>query len=92
MATLSISGTANTDPEPLKQHFGQRLLIRVEMLRFRLQVPGGQVEPYFGSLALYDARRGCKLSETFYFDINEASAREMLPTEDDDESQVNIFI
>jgi len=41
------------------------------------------VEPYFTSLALYDARACRKLSETFHFDVNHEQARSMLPNDHD---------
>lgn len=37
-----------------------------------------QVEPYFTSLALFDARAGRKLSENFNFDVNEEQIRGFL--------------
>ena len=30
-----------------------------------------QIEPYFASLCLYDAKQGRKISEDFFFDVNE---------------------
>lgn len=64
------------------EQFGQRILIKCESLKFRLQAPleGDaeplcQAEPYFTSLALYDAKAGRKLTENFYFDINNEYVR-----------------
>lgn len=64
------------------EKFGQRILLKCDNLRFRLQAPLSsgdgtdpeslrQVEPYITSLALYDAKAGRKLTENFYFDIND---------------------
>ncbi|KAK3914024.1 Dedicator of cytokinesis protein 9 [Frankliniella fusca] len=72
--------------EPFKEKFGLRILAKCEELKFKLQAPVegesetlGQVEPYFTSMALYDARAGRKLSENFQFDINDELIRQILP-------------
>lgn len=70
------------------EKFGQRIQIKCQNLRFRLQVPlvgteSGdtetlrQVEPYITSLALYDAKAGRKLTENFYFDINDDTVSDL---------------
>lgn len=70
--------------EPFKEIFGQRIFIKCEELKFRLQASFDdndklcQLEPYLTSLALYDAKAGRKLTENFYFDLNEDHVREML--------------
>ncbi|XP_064541886.1 dedicator of cytokinesis protein 9 isoform X3 [Drosophila montana] len=81
----------NDNVEQYREHFGTRILLTCQSLRFRLQCQpadladgaGGeqlcQVEPYITSLALYDAKAGRKLSESFYFNINEPAAAQMLP-------------
>ncbi|KRF81807.1 uncharacterized protein Dvir_GJ17604, isoform L [Drosophila virilis] len=81
----------NDNVEQYREHFGTRVLLTCQSLRFRLQCQpvdladgaGGeqlcQVEPYITSLALYDAKAGRKLSESFYFNINEPAAAQMLP-------------
>ena len=38
-----------------------------------------QIEPYFASLCLYDAKQGRKISEDFFFDVNEPYIRNLLP-------------
>lgn len=70
--------------EPYREQFGQRILIKCDSLKFRLQAPIDgekeslcQVEPYITSLALYDAKAGRKLTENFYFDINHEQIREL---------------
>lgn len=72
--------------EPYREQFGQRILIKCESLKFRLQTPLEnceketyvQSEPYFTSLALYDAKNGRKLTENFYFDLNTEHVRDMM--------------
>lgn len=65
-----------------REQFGQRVLVKCESLVFRLQAQienesQCQAEPYFTSLALYDAKAGKKLTENFHFDINEEAIRDM---------------
>ena len=38
-----------------------------------------QLEPFFLTLALFDAQQGVKLSEDFHVDMNPSSLREMMP-------------
>lgn len=73
--------------EPYKEQFGQRILLKCESIKFRLQAPVEQeneqvcqIEPYITSLALYDAKAGRKLSENFYFDLNPETVRDMMQT------------
>lgn len=74
--------------EPYREQYGQRILIKCDSLKFRLQTPLEnteketfvQAEPYFTSLALYDAKAGRKLTENFYFDLNTEHVQDMLPT------------
>lgn len=87
----------NENVEPYREHFGKRLFIKCQNLKFRLQYPResfgdgssgdssfennqGQIEPYLTSLALYDIRAGRKITETFYFNINEEHVRPMIQT------------
>ncbi|GLG92417.1 Dedicator of cytokinesis protein 9 [Gryllus bimaculatus] len=79
--------SAEQNVDPYREQFGQRLLVRCESIRFRLQAPIDgeketlcQVEPYLTSLALFDARQGRKLTENFYFDVNHPQVRELLPS------------
>lgn len=73
-----------------REQFGKRIFITCRSLKFRLQCPKDsmvapdgdhlcQVEPYITSLALYDVRAGRKLTESFYFNINDEHVRDMLP-------------
>ncbi|KRG03329.1 dedicator of cytokinesis protein 9 isoform X4 [Drosophila mojavensis] len=87
----TAKAVGNDNVEQYRDHFGTRVLLSCQCLRFRLQCQSVdmadgaageqlcQVEPYITSLALYDAKAGRKLSENFYFNINEPSAAQMLP-------------
>ncbi|XP_067416642.1 dedicator of cytokinesis protein 6 isoform X2 [Emydura macquarii macquarii] len=52
-------------PEVPREHFGQRVLVKCLSLRFEIEI-----EPVFGTLALYDVKEKKKISENFYFDLN----------------------
>lgn len=60
-------------PEPPREHFGQRLLVKCLSLKFEIEI-----EPIFGILALYDVREKKKISENFYFDLNSDSTKGLL--------------
>ncbi|CAH0700754.1 unnamed protein product [Spodoptera exigua] len=84
--------------EPFKEHFGQRILLKCESLKFRLQAPIDgdkellcQVEPYYTYLALYDARSGKKLSENFHFDLNHDAVKDLVKDNEDTKSLVENF-
>ncbi|XP_063376067.1 dedicator of cytokinesis protein 9 [Cydia fagiglandana] len=84
--------------EPFKEHFGQKILLKCESLKFRLQAPIDgdkellcQVEPYFTYLALYDARSGKKLTENFHFDLNHAAVKDLVKDVEDTNSLVENF-
>ncbi|XP_074040157.1 dedicator of cytokinesis protein Ziz isoform X3 [Leptinotarsa decemlineata] len=66
--------------EPYREVFGQRVLLRCESIRLKLQVVDDrdnlcQVEPYHTTLCLFDAKNGRKLTENFHFDVNSTSIR-----------------
>lgn len=69
--------------EPYKEVFGKQIYIKCENIKFRLQAPIDesdnmcQLEPYITSLALYDVKAGRKLTENFFFDLNDSHARDM---------------
>lgn len=75
--------TPEVSVEPYKEQFGQRILIKCDNLRFRLQAPVDetenlcQMEPYITSLALFDAKSGRKITENFHFDLNKEHVRGM---------------
>ncbi|CAH0557569.1 unnamed protein product [Brassicogethes aeneus] len=69
--------------DPYKEIFGHRVLLKCENVKFKLQAVDDrenlcQVEPYFTTLCLFDARTGRKLTENFHFDVNNASIRNTL--------------
>ncbi|XP_049302733.1 dedicator of cytokinesis protein 9 isoform X2 [Bactrocera dorsalis] len=81
--------TSTDSVDQFREQFGKRIFIACKGLRFRLQCAGTdgldgenlcQVEPYITSLALYDARNARKLTESFYFNVNDDSVSDMLPT------------
>ena len=45
------------------------------MFYYRLNL---KIEPIFASMALYDVREKRKVSENFYFDLNQEDMRKML--------------
>lgn len=69
--------------EPYKEVFGKQIFIKCESIKFRLQALTDdsdnlcQLEPYLTSMALYDVKAGRKLTENFFFDLNEEHVREM---------------
>lgn len=88
------SAIAADNVDQYREQFGKRIFIACKSLKFRLQCPTAadsvnnaadgehfcQVEPYLSSLTLYDAKAGRKLSESFYFNINDDYVQDMLPT------------
>ncbi|KPI93942.1 Dedicator of cytokinesis protein 9 [Papilio xuthus] len=97
---LPYKRTPSPEPqlEPFKEHFGQRILLKCESLKFRLQAPIDgdkellcQVEPYYTHLALYDARSGCKLTEDFHFDLNHPAVADLLKDTECTKSLVENF-
>ncbi|XP_060040571.1 dedicator of cytokinesis protein 6 isoform X2 [Erinaceus europaeus] len=60
-------------PEPPREHFGQRILVKCLSLKFEIDI-----EPIFGILALYDVKEKKKISENFYFDLNSDSTKGLL--------------
>ncbi|XP_050313244.1 dedicator of cytokinesis protein 7 isoform X2 [Anthonomus grandis grandis] len=55
------------------EHVGHRVLFKCQQMTMDVEV-----EPLFGSLALYDCKERKKVSETFYFDMNPESLKRML--------------
>ncbi|CAN8004691.1 unnamed protein product, partial [Ixodes hexagonus] len=56
-----------------REHLGHRILVRCLALKLELEI-----EPIFGSMALYDAKEKKKVSENFYFDMNPEPMKRML--------------
>ncbi|XP_048582972.1 dedicator of cytokinesis protein 7-like [Nematostella vectensis] len=67
-----------------QQHFGQRILVKCLQLKLDLEV-----EPIFASMALYDLRVKKKISENFYFDMNNEWCRKLLKDEKRDISTLS---
>ncbi|KAL3252390.1 hypothetical protein MRX96_017703 [Rhipicephalus microplus] len=59
--------------EPPREHMAHRILVRCLALKLELEV-----EPIFGSMAIYDAKEKKKVSENFYFDMNSEPMKRML--------------
>lgn len=76
--------TSDVNVEQYREVFGQRMVFKCESLKFKLLAPyelendkTGQLEMYFTSVALFDAKAGRKLTENFYFDVNEDKVRDI---------------
>lgn len=74
---------ARIDADVFKEHFGLRIVLECEELKFRLLriLPDGSetnIEPFFLSVALFDAKKGAKISEDFHCDLNDPSSIDML--------------
>ncbi|XP_051569546.1 dedicator of cytokinesis protein 7-like isoform X3 [Myxocyprinus asiaticus] len=60
-------------PEVPKEHTGQRIMVKCLSLKFEIEI-----EPIFGSLALYDVKEKKKISEDFHFDLNSDQMKSLL--------------
>ncbi|XP_046894725.1 dedicator of cytokinesis protein 7-like isoform X5 [Hypomesus transpacificus] len=60
-------------PEVPKEHCGQRIMVKCLSLKFEIEI-----EPIFGSLALYDVKEKKKISEDFHFDLNSDQMKTLL--------------
>ncbi|KAK3089282.1 hypothetical protein FSP39_002319 [Pinctada imbricata] len=61
-------------PAPVpSEHFGHRILVKC--LQFKLEL---EFEPLFATMALYDAKEKKKISENFYFDMNQDTQKKMI--------------
>ena len=74
---------ARIDAEVFREHFGMRVVVECEELKFRLLrtlSDGSEVniEPFFLSISLFDAKKGAKVTEDFHCDLNDASTVDML--------------
>ncbi|XP_026125842.1 dedicator of cytokinesis protein 8 isoform X3 [Carassius auratus] len=52
-------------PDCPKEHFGQRILVRCQTIKFEIEI-----EPFFATMALYDLKEKKKISENFHLDMN----------------------
>ncbi|XP_056426441.1 dedicator of cytokinesis protein 6 isoform X5 [Hyla sarda] len=66
----------STVPEVPKEHFGQRIMVKCIALKFEIEI-----EPIFCVMALYDAKEKKKISESFHFDLNSDTMKNMLRTQ-----------
>ncbi|XP_035392551.1 dedicator of cytokinesis protein 11 isoform X3 [Electrophorus electricus] len=82
---LDFSGI-EPDVKPFEERFGRRIMVTCHDLTFSLQGCVSEkndgvltnVEPFFISLALFDAAKGCKISGDFHVDLNQPYVRDML--------------
>ncbi|XP_076270905.1 dedicator of cytokinesis protein Ziz isoform X1 [Rhynchophorus ferrugineus] len=77
---LKLQNSSQDPIEPFKEIFGNRVLLKCEHIKLKLQVVDEkenlcQVEPYYTTLCLFDVKNGRKLTENFYFDVNSDSIR-----------------
>lgn len=77
---LKSQNSSQDQVEPFKEVFGNRVFLKCENIRLKLQVVDEkdnlcQVEPYYTSLCLFDVKNGRKLTEHFHFDVNSDSIR-----------------
>ncbi|XP_067903129.1 dedicator of cytokinesis protein 11-like [Heterodontus francisci] len=88
---LDFSGI-EPDVRPLEEKFGKRFLVKCHNLTFTLQGCVSEqadgtltnVEPFFVTLALFDAKNNCKISEDFHVDLNPPAVRQMLLASSED--------
>lgn len=78
---------ARIDADVFTEHFGKRFVVECEELKFRLLRTSSNgneinVEPFFTTLALFDVKKGIKLSEDFHCDLNYSSTKKMLVAND----------
>ncbi|XP_069623252.1 dedicator of cytokinesis protein 6 isoform X6 [Ranitomeya imitator] len=66
----------STIPDVPKEHFGQRILVKCISLKFEIEI-----EPIFCVMALYDAKEKKKISESFHFDLNSDTVKNLLRTQ-----------
>ncbi|KAL7830730.1 hypothetical protein SRHO_G00318570 [Serrasalmus rhombeus] len=60
-------------PEVPREHTGQRIMVKCLSLKFEIEI-----EPIFGTLALYDVKEKKKISENFHFDLNSEQMKGLL--------------
>ncbi|XP_035384989.1 dedicator of cytokinesis protein 7-like isoform X4 [Electrophorus electricus] len=60
-------------PEVPREHTGQRIMVKCLSLKFEIEI-----EPIFGTLALYDVKEKKKISENFHFDLNSDQMKSLL--------------
>lgn len=86
---------SNTDIiEPYKELFGHRVFVKCESIQFKLQAMDEketlcQIEPYYTTMFLYDAKIQKKLTENFHFDVNSKNVRPFITNNGDTKDSVN---
>lgn len=85
LSSIGCAVNGNSDGKDVKlpqEKFGRRLLVQCSDLKFRLTRSVGNhsvnIEPFFVTLALFDAKENKKVSEDFHCDLNETVVSEML--------------
>lgn len=77
----NIKTPSNTENiEPYREIFGHRVFVKCESIQFKLQAMDEkenlcQIEPYYTTMFLYDAKIQKKLTENFHFDVNNKNIR-----------------
>ncbi|KXJ26177.1 Dedicator of cytokinesis protein 9 [Exaiptasia diaphana] len=74
---------ARVDATVYKENFGTRFVVSCKDLKFRLVNTNSNgeetnIEPFFLRLALFDVKKGMKLSEDFHCDLNDPRVADML--------------
>lgn len=69
--------------EPYREVFGHRVFIKCESIQFKLQAMDEretlcQIEPYYTTMFLYDAKIQKKLTENFHFDVNNQNVQSLI--------------
>ncbi|KJE96095.1 Dock7 protein [Capsaspora owczarzaki ATCC 30864] len=63
------------EAEPFYERFGTRFVVTPKELSFKLE----DIEPFFVSIALYDAQERRKISETFHFELSKDEVKSLVP-------------
>ncbi|KAL1123769.1 hypothetical protein AAG570_001542 [Ranatra chinensis] len=90
---------SDSSVEPYREHFGTRVLVKCESLKFRLQAPEFisqyscfQVEPYLTTVALFDAKEGRKLTEDFHWNVFNDTVSSMMPKQESNGSGTTVHL
>ncbi|XP_053212852.1 dedicator of cytokinesis protein 9-like isoform X2 [Panonychus citri] len=79
---IELKYRPNKKVEPYREQFGFRFIFTCDTFDFNLKttIEGNtcHIEPFFTSVAVFDAKRG-KITEEFRFDVNNDLVKEMLP-------------
>ncbi|XP_071839033.1 dedicator of cytokinesis protein 11-like isoform X31 [Apostichopus japonicus] len=91
---ISEKVSSTHEPKPYEEEFKKRFMLELEGLKFKLcavlskegnviEFPADNsathnIEPFFTSLALFDAQNNRKISEDFHVDVNNPHMRKML--------------